>query len=122
MSNTQTPTKTKLFNDDLREVVELSMSAEEVDAIKGVRYSDTLKLPVIDEDTFSKLRDNFGDKYRDYQEISSEHFVDTCTNLDGESNENGKDYAAIYANLVEQGFDIEQIFRKTPELLTSTKH
>ena len=122
MSNTQTPTQTKLFNDDLREVVELSMSAEEVDAIKGVRYSDTLKLPVIDEDTFSKLRDNFGDKYRDYQEISSEHFVDTCTNLDGESNENGKDYAAIYADLVEQGFDIEQIFRKIPELLTSTKH
>ncbi|WP_339343255.1 hypothetical protein [uncultured Psychrobacter sp.] len=122
MSSTQTPTKTKLFNDDLREVVELSMSAEEVDAIKGVRYSDTLKLPVIDEDTFSELRDNFGNKYRDYQEISSEHFVDTCTNLDSESNESKKDYAAIYGELVEQGFDIEQIFRKIPELLTSTKH
>lgn len=122
MSNTQTPTQTKLFNDDLREVVELSMSAEEVDAIEGVRYSDTLKLPVIDKDTFSKLRDNFGDKYRDYQEISSEHFVETCKNLDSESNESEKDYAAIYGELVEQGFDIEQIFRKIPELLTSTKY
>lgn len=117
MSNVSLSTKTKLFNDDLREVVELSMSAEEVDAIKGVRYSDTLKLPVIDKDTFSELRDNFGEKYRDYQEISSEHFVDACTSMDNKSNESGKDYAAIYSELVEQGFDIEQIFRKIPQII-----
>lgn len=121
MSNTSFPIKTKLFNEDLREVVELSISLEEVKAIKGVRYSDTIKLHVIDEDTFLELRDNFGDDYRDYQEISREHFVDVCASMDNQSDENKGNYAMIYNKLVGLGDDIEQIFRKIPELLTSSK-
>lgn len=119
MPNTHLPTKTKLFNDDLREVVELSMTAEEAKAIEGVRYSDTLKLPVIDEDTFSELRDNFGDKYRDYGEISKEHFVDTCISINGGPNKTKDDYASIYDGYIKVGEDIEQIFRRIPDLITS---
>ena len=117
MSDVITATKTKLFNDDLREIVELSMDTESVKSIKGIHYSETLGLYVIDGDTFSKLRDNFGDAYRDYQEISAEHFVETCNKMETYYNLSDTGYARIYGEFVDAGDDIEQIFRGLPQIL-----